>query len=203
MKAGADLPVIAIVGRKNSGKTTLVVALAAELKRRGLSVATIKHGHPHFEIDRPGSDSWRHVHEGGADAVVIASSAKVALIERREGEPDPEALIARLLAGRGYDVVLVEGYKRGPFPKIEIFRRAAHDRPIHDPREPEASGLIAVVTDDASLAGRCPVIELDGTIARRSADRDERAGPSGPASVPAHVPRVADLIETRLRKVTT
>ena len=54
-------PMIGIVGRKNSGKTTLLVAVAAELKRRGLRVASVKHGHHAFEIDHPGRDSWRHV----------------------------------------------------------------------------------------------------------------------------------------------
>lgn len=185
-------PAVSIIGRKNSGKTTLIVALAAELKRRGHRIATVKHGHPHFEVDKPGSDSWRHMHEGGADAVVIASSAKVALVERHDGEPDPETLIARLLGGRGYDLVLVEGYKRGPFPKVEVFRHAEHDRPIHDPLEADAAGLLAVVTDHPSLDAACPVIELDhGSM---DASRD---------AVPAHVTRVADLLEDHFLKVRT
>ncbi|MFW6079337.1 MAG: molybdopterin-guanine dinucleotide biosynthesis protein B, partial [Gemmatimonadota bacterium] len=145
----APPPAVSIVGRKNSGKTTLLVALAAELKRRGRRIATLKHGHPHFEIDRPGSDTWRHKHEGAAEAVLMASSAKLALIaDVVDGEPDPRELIAWAFGGRGCDLVLIEGYKHGPFPKVEVFRRAEHDGPIHDPREPEAAGLIAVVSDD-------------------------------------------------------
>lgn len=177
-------PVVSIVGRKNSGKTTMVVALAAELKRRGHRVATVKHGHPHFEVDRPGSDSWRHYHEGGADAVLLASSARLVLIERQDDEPDPRAMIERFFAGRGYDLVLVEGYKRGPFPKIEIFRAAAgHDRPVYPADDAErAATFLAVVTDDASLDVRCERIMLAASGAR----------------VPAHVVRVAELIEARV-----
>lgn len=175
-------PVLSIVGKKNSGKTTLTVAVAAELKRRGYRVASVKHGHHDFEIDQPGRDSWRHFHEGGVEAVLLASSAKLALVMRTEAEPDPEALVRRFYAGAGYDLVLVEGFKHGPFPKIEVFRRAVHDRPIHDPAERGAAErLVAVVTDDASLAAAVPRIVLD--------PRD----PQG-----AHVPALADLIVERL-----
>ena len=75
-------PMIGIVGRKNSGKTTLLVAVAAELKRRGLRVASVKHGHHEFEIDHPGRDSWRHVHEGEVEAVLFLSSGKLAMVMR-------------------------------------------------------------------------------------------------------------------------
>jgi molybdopterin-guanine dinucleotide biosynthesis protein B len=174
-------PAVCIVGRKNSGKTTLTVALAAELKRRGLRVATIKHGHHAFETDEPGRDSWRHFNEGQAEATIMAGMEKIALVMRIDGEPDPERLIAELYAGRGYDLVLIEGWKHGRLPKVEVFRRELHDRPIHDAGDADAAArFLAIVTDDAGLEARCPVIALD-------ADG-------------AHVGRVADLLEARLSR---
>ena len=169
-------PVVSVAGKKNSGKTTFLVALAGELKRRGLRVASVKHGHHRFEIDQPGRDSWRHFHEGGVEAVLIVSSEKTALVMREPEEPDPEAMIARYFGGRGYDLVLVEGYKHGPFPKIEVFRRTAHERPVYDAADPDAAGrFLAVVTDDPGFRAGCPVIPLDdeGAHVRAAADRVE------------------------------
>jgi molybdopterin-guanine dinucleotide biosynthesis protein MobB len=159
-------PVISIAGKKNSGKTTLVVALAAELKRRGYRVASVKHGHHQFEMDHPGRDSWRHFHEGEVEAVLMMSSEKLALVMRLpEGEPDPAEAIGRFFSGRGYDVVLVEGFKHGPFPKVEVFRREVHERPIYDPADPAAAALyLAIVTDDPALTAECPVLPLDPTL---------------------------------------
>jgi molybdopterin-guanine dinucleotide biosynthesis protein MobB len=176
-------PVVSIAGKKNSGKTTLTVAVAAELKRRGYRVASVKHGHHAFEIDQPGRDSWRHFHEGEVEAVLLVSSARLALVMRTpEAEPDPQALIRRFYAGAGYDLVLVEGYKYGAFPKVEIFRRAVHERPVYDPTDPaSAARFLAIVTDDPSFSAAVPVIPLD-------ADH-----PQG-----SHVARVADLIEQRV-----
>ncbi len=153
-------PAVAVVGRKNSGKTTLVVALAAELKRRGLRVASLKHGHHDFEIDQPGRDSWRHFHEGEVEAVLLASAGKLALVSREPGEPDPQRLVERFFAGRGYDLVLVEGYKHGPFPRIEVFRRELHDAPLHRSGE-DAAPLLALVTDATDEEPGAPVIPLD------------------------------------------
>lgn len=173
----SDLPpVLAVVGRKNSGKTTLTVALAAELKRRGLRVATLKHGHHAFEIDQPGRDTYRHFHEGGAEAVIMVGTGKVALVMRTEGDPDPRALLRRFYGGLGYDVVLVEGYKHGPFPRIEVFRRAVHDAPLVDEAD---GGFLAMVTDDPRRPSPVPVIPL--------------------ADDGAHVDAVADLVENHLR----
>jgi molybdopterin-guanine dinucleotide biosynthesis protein MobB len=134
-----------------------VVALAAELRRRGYRIASLKHGHHDFEMDQPGRDTWRHFHEGGVEAVVMTSARKVALVMRLDdGEPDPRDLIRRFYSGRGYDLVLVEGYKRGPFPRIEVFRSTLHDRPLHDPAAsiegiPSAdAGSVDVDSTDAS-----------------------------------------------------
>ena len=172
-------PALCIVGKKNSGKTTLVVALAAELKGRGLRVATIKHGHHAFETDEPGRDSWRHFNEGEAEATIMAGTGKIALVMRIDGEPDPERLVAELYAGRGYDVVLIEGWKHGALPKVEVFRREAHQHPVHDPDDPEAAArFLAVVTDDADFRAAVPVIRID---------------PFG-----KHVEALAELVERRI-----
>jgi len=173
-------PVVSIAGKKNSGKTTLTVALAAELKRRGFRVASVKHGHHDFEIDQPGRDSWRHFHEGGTEAVLIASAGKLALVMRTPAEdPDPVQLIERFFSGRGYDLVLVEGYKFGPFAKVEVFRRTVHDRPVYDASDAVAAArFLAIVTDEPGFQAAVPVIALDSDLRRG-----------------AHVARVADLIE--------
>jgi molybdopterin-guanine dinucleotide biosynthesis protein MobB len=179
------LPTIAIIGKKNSGKTSVIVALAAELRRRGLRVASVKHGHHEFEIDREGADSWRHFHEGEVEAVLFVAAGKLALISRLpEQEPDPEQLIDRFFGDQGYDLVLVEGYKHGNLPKIEIHRTAAHARPIYDASNPLAAALfLAVVTDDASLVTGCPTIPLD---------------PENPAG--SHVAAIADLVTDMIPK---
>lgn len=177
---GAPPPAVCIVGKKNSGKTTLAVALLAELRRRGLRVASIKHGHHAFETDQPGKDSWRHFNEGAAEATIMAGAGKIALVMRMEGEPDPVRLVRDFYTGRGYDLVLVEGYKAGPFPRIEVFRPAVHDSPLFADAGDAAGSYLAIVTDDASLQAELPVIVMD-------------ADDPG-----AHVRRVAEMIVARL-----
>jgi molybdopterin-guanine dinucleotide biosynthesis protein MobB len=173
-------PAVCIIGKKNSGKTTLAVALLAELRRRGLRVASIKHGHHAFETDQPGKDSWRHFNEGAAEATIMAGEGKIALVMRMDGEPDPLGLVRDFYTGRGYDLVLVEGYKAGPFPRIEVFRRAVHDRPLFADAGDAAGSYLAIVTDDASIDTELPVIVMD-------------------ADDPyAHVRRVAELIVARV-----
>lgn len=169
-------PAVSIVGRKNAGKTTLVVALLAELRRRGWRAASVKHGHHAFESDQPGRDSWRHFHEGAAEATLMVGAGKVALTMRMEDEPDPAALVRSFYAGRGYDLVVVEGYKAGPFPKVEVVRRGADDRPLFDPSAPPAE-LVAIVTDAVDAGSAVPTIAIDAEG--------------------RHVATLADLLESR------
>ena len=160
-RGGPVPPTVSIIGRKNSGKTRLMIQLLREMRRRGFRVASIKHGHHAFEMDEKGRDSWRHFNEGQAEATVMAGEGKVALVMRMEGEPDPQRIVADFLAGQGYDLVLIEGYKRGPFPKIEIWRNGEHDHPLYDENDDQAQQYLAVVTDDERFRADVPVILLD------------------------------------------
>jgi molybdopterin-guanine dinucleotide biosynthesis protein MobB len=141
--------VISIVGRKNAGKTTLTVALAAEFARRGKRVMTLKHGSHSPAIDTQGTDSWRHFHEGRAERTLLSSETGMVLFDRTPDGYDPLALVQQHLADA--DIVLVEGYKRAALPKIEVWRRTLSQGPIYDPADPLARHWIALVTDDAGL----------------------------------------------------
>ena len=141
-------PIVTVVGKKHSGKTTLLVRLAAELGRRGHRVMTIKHGSHTFNIDPVTTDTYRHYHEGEAERVAMASPDKFALVVRWAEELGPEEIAARYL--RDADVVLCEGFKRSALPRVEVFRAAAHEAPLYDATAPEAPHYLAVVTDRAA-----------------------------------------------------
>jgi molybdopterin-guanine dinucleotide biosynthesis protein MobB len=144
-----------VTGWKNSGKTVLVERLVAELTRRGLTVATVKHAHHGFDVDQPGKDSHRH-RAAGATQVAVASRARWALMTELRGAPEPtlDALLARL---DPVDLVLVEGYKRDRHPKIEA-RRAATAQNLIAAGDP----TIVAIASDAPLPGLAvPVFDLD------------------------------------------
>ncbi|HEX9564473.1 MAG TPA: molybdopterin-guanine dinucleotide biosynthesis protein B [Gemmatimonadaceae bacterium] len=149
---------LAVVGRKNSGKTTLVVRLAAELHRRGHRVMTIKHGTHTFSIDPVATDTYRHVHEGNAERVAMAAPDRFALIMKWSQELAPEEIAARYMADA--DVVLCEGFKTSTLRKVEIHRRAAHDTPLLGSPLVDARTYCAVVTDDETLVADVPIIPL-------------------------------------------
>jgi molybdopterin-guanine dinucleotide biosynthesis protein B len=133
-------PVVSIVGKSKAGKTTLVERLVGELKGRGYRVATVKHNHQDFELDRPGKDSWRHA-QAGSDAVVISSPRKLALIKPQDHDASIEE-ISHLL-GEEFDIVLVEGFRQSRIPKIEVHRRELKEGLLCTPAE-----LMAIVTDE-------------------------------------------------------
>jgi molybdopterin-guanine dinucleotide biosynthesis protein B len=144
-----------ITGWKNSGKTTLVERLVAEITGRGYSVSTIKHAHHGFDVDHPGKDSYRH-REAGAKQVLVASRKRWALMSESRGAPEPllSELIARL---EPVDLVLIEGYKRDRHPKIEA-RRAATAQDMIAQDDP----TIEAVASDAPLPGpNLPRFDLD------------------------------------------
>ncbi len=145
-RAPAPPALVAIVGKSDSGKTTLIEKLVPELVKLGLRVGTVKHDAHSFEIDHPGKDSWRHG-QAGAEAYVIASPSRLAFITRLEGELPLTAIVARYYGG--FDIVVAEGYKRSAPHRVELFRRGAgHAEPLCAPGE-----ALALVTD-ADLAHR-------------------------------------------------
>ena len=153
--------IISVVGRKNAGKTTLAVALTSELVRRGHRVMTLKHGHHPADADRRGSDTWRHFHEGRAERVLIASPDLRVLFERSLDDYDPVGLARQYM--QGADIVVAEGYKAAPLPKIEVFRRAAGDTPLYDPAAPNAHQWVAIITDVADFTAECSVLRFHDT----------------------------------------
>mgnify|MGYP004532036623 FL=1 len=132
-------PVVTFVGSSGTGKTTYLARLIPELKGRGLRLAVLKHDVHHFEMDHPGKDTYRFT-AAGADVVTIANREKFALLQRTDRELSLEEIISRLPP---VDLILVEGYKHNPYPKIEI-HRAALGRPLIAPSEE----LLAIVTDE-------------------------------------------------------
>lgn len=158
-----------MTGWKDSGKTTLVERLVAEITGRGLKVTTLKHAHHEFDIDQPGKDSHRH-RAAGAVQVLVASRLRWALMTELRDAPEPPlgALLARLAP---VDLVLVEGWKRDRHPKIETRRAATAQDSIA-----ESDATVEAVASDAALPGLAvPVFDLDD------------------------VPGIADFILTRTR----
>ena len=155
--------ILTVIGRKNAGKTTLTVALAAELIRRGRRIMTIKHGHHPADVDRAGSDTYRHFHEGRAERTLIAAPTLRVLFERTPDDYDPVALARRYMDGA--DLVLCEGFKQSSLPKIEVWRRAIGGKPLFDPTAPNASEWIAIMTDDRDMGVEtaCPVLSFSDT----------------------------------------
>jgi len=154
--------VVSIIGHKNAGKTTLLVAMAREFKRLNRRVATIKHAtHPAL-VDRDGTDTWRHFHEGSAERTMIVSPDTRVLFERAPDETDPETLARRYMGD--VDLVLVEGFKRASLPKVEVYRKGIGVPPIYDAKAPNAKDWIAIVTDDPSLRSDCRVLRFMDTM---------------------------------------
>jgi molybdopterin-guanine dinucleotide biosynthesis adapter protein len=115
------IPIISIVGKSGSGKTTLVEKLIPELKKRGYRVGTIKHNVHGFQIDHEGKDSWRHK-KAGADLTIISSAHLIALIEDVDRDMSIDEIREKYV--KNVDIILSEGYKGNPFPKIEVYRSA-------------------------------------------------------------------------------
>jgi molybdopterin-guanine dinucleotide biosynthesis protein B len=150
--------VIGFAGWSGAGKTTLIVRLIPELNRRGFSVSTIKHAHHNFDLDQPGKDSYEH-RAAGAEEVLVGSANRVALMRELRGAPEPS--LAELLGLlKNVDLVLVEGFKRDPLPKIEV-SRASNGKP---PLYPEDANIVALISD-AVPSGGLPHASIDDIAA--------------------------------------
>jgi len=132
-------PVISVVGKSGSGKTVFLEKLIPVLKSRGVSLAVVKHRQHGFDLDQPGKDSWRYA-QAGSDVVVLSSQSGVAVIKPLAEEMALDALVSRYLTD--VDLVITEGYKRGPKKKIEVSRRERSQELVSPPED-----LIAIVTD--------------------------------------------------------
>ncbi|SMC52824.1 molybdopterin guanine dinucleotide biosynthesis accessory protein MobB [Desulfocicer vacuolatum DSM 3385] len=135
-------PVVSIISKKNSGKTTFLVKLIPELKKKGYTVGTLKHDVHGFDIDHEGKDTWKHK-QAGSDVVVISCPWKVSLIKDVAKELSIDELVENFFMDA--DIVITEGYKRADKPKIELFRKGAHADPIYTGGE--ESSLIAMISD--------------------------------------------------------
>ena len=164
----APVRVIGFAGWSGSGKTTLLRRLIPVLVARGLRVSTCKHAHHAFDIDRPGKDSWAH-REAGATEVMVGGASRWALMHELRGEAEPglPELLARMSR---VDLVLVEGFKRGPQRKIEV-HRAAVGKPLLYPDDPTIAAVAASPAFDAPL----PCVTLDDVdaVARLALDHAE------------------------------
>jgi molybdopterin-guanine dinucleotide biosynthesis adapter protein len=161
MKRAQEKPlVIGVAGWKKSGKTTLVTRLIAEFTARGLKVATIKHAHHDFQIDDKETDSARH-RKAGAQQVAVVSAKRWALINELAQTPEPS--LDQVISWIGpCDLIIVEGYKTAPIPKIEVRRRqAASQRPLAD-TDPQ---VIAIAADHAIANSTLPLFSLDDVTA--------------------------------------
>lgn len=150
--------VFGIAGWSGSGKTTLIEKLIPQFTARDLRVSVIKHAHHGFDLDRPGKDSWRH-REAGAARVLMLSSDRWVLMNESRGAPEP-GLDEQLRLLEPSDVVLVEGFKTAPVPKIEVWREGHGKSPIW----PENPNVVAVATSDP-LDCPHPVLPLDDAAA--------------------------------------
>jgi len=152
-----SMRIIGLAGWSGSGKTTLITKLIPRLIARGVRVSTLKHAHHGFDLDQPGKDSFFH-RAAGATEVIISSAKRWAILHelREEPEWDLRGLVAKMSP---VDLVLVEGFKRDAFPKLEI-HRAANGKPLIHPEDPHT---IAVASDVAfaQAQAKVPVIDLN------------------------------------------
>nr|WP_319947581.1 molybdopterin-guanine dinucleotide biosynthesis protein B [uncultured Shimia sp.] len=151
------MKIFGVTGWKNAGKTGLMERLVSEITSRGLRVSTLKHAHHSFDVDHPGRDSYRH-REAGASQVLLVSEHRWALMSEQRGSPEPalEELLQKLSP---VDLVLIEGYKREPHPKIEAFRAVANN-----PLIAEGDKTIVAIASDCPIDIDRPVFDLDDTI---------------------------------------
>lgn len=147
---------LSFVAKSGTGKTTLLVGVIAALKSRGYRVGVIKHDAHRFEIDKPGKDSYR-LTSAGADTMLISSPEKLAIVKKHSLSPPVDELIAAYFSD--VDIVLTEGFKSGPLPKIEVHRGERSDSLLCRGSERDPT-LIAVASDEP-LRLDVPVLDIN------------------------------------------
>jgi molybdopterin-guanine dinucleotide biosynthesis protein B len=147
--------IIGLAGWSGSGKTTLITKLIPLLVGRRLRVSTLKHAHHGFDLDQPGKDSFFH-RAAGATEVIISSARRWAILHELREEPEWD-LVALVKKISPVDLVLVEGFKRDKFPKLEV-HRIANGKPLLHTEDPH---IVAVASDSAVPAARVPVVDLN------------------------------------------
>ena len=155
-----DKPVLGFAAYSGTGKTTLLVKLLPVLKEKGLRIAMIKHAHHKFDVDKPGKDSYE-LRKAGASPMLISSSRRIALMidKDEESEPDLQDLLEYINPEK-VDLVLVEGFKQWPFPKIELHRPAVGKPLIF----PDDQNIIAIAHDeDIDVTAEIPVMDINNT----------------------------------------
>lgn len=149
-------PILSIVGKSNSGKTTLIESLIIILKAKGYKIATIKHDAHSFEVDYPGKDSWRH-REAGANAVVISSSSKLFLTQNLDEELSIHDIYNNYFKDL-YDIIITEGYRKEQTPKIEVHRLERSNDLLYQNGE---SNFIAIASNQQWQDLPIPVLDLN------------------------------------------
>jgi molybdopterin-guanine dinucleotide biosynthesis protein MobB len=162
MKSSSTPAIVSIAAKSGTGKTTLVVKLIGELKKRGYRVGAIKHDAHQFNIDKEGKDSWRFT-QAGADTMLVTSREKLAMVKINPENREPPVLESIHRYFSDVDIVLTEGFKKNDMPKIEVHRRERSDRllyrdEIYDPT------LIAVASDEP-LQVDVPVLDINDAVA--------------------------------------
>jgi molybdopterin-guanine dinucleotide biosynthesis adapter protein len=147
--------VLGIVGWSGSGKTTLITRLIPVLIARGIRVATLKHAHHKFDVDQPGKDSYEHRKAGACEVIVSSARRWVQMHEVGDGA---EATLPQLLAKVSpCDLILVEGFKTERHPKLEVFREAAGNPPLH----PIDLRIVAIAGDRPFPDAGIPLVDLN------------------------------------------
>ena len=148
------MKIFGFAGYSGSGKTTLIEKLIPLITARGLTVSLIKHAHHQFDVDTPGKDSYRHRHAGCTEVLVTSSRRWVLMHELRGvAEPDLQTQIKHLSP---CDLLLVEGFKHDPIPKIEVYRAEVGEPLLH----PHDANIVAIATD-AALNTPLPKLDLN------------------------------------------
>ncbi|HEX5476787.1 MAG TPA: molybdopterin-guanine dinucleotide biosynthesis protein B [Burkholderiales bacterium] len=152
------MKIFGFAGWSGSGKTTLIEKLIPRFVKRGLRISLVKHAHHSFDVDQPGKDSYRH-RQAGAAEVLVTSSRRWVLMHELGGAPEP-SFDEHLKRLSPCDLLVVEGFKFAPIPKLEVWREASGEALLH-PNDPH----IVALASDAKVETRLPLLDLNDDAA--------------------------------------